>query len=87
VIPVISQVEPKPNYRVKLRFDDGQEGEVDIASLVTFTGVFEPLKDPAYFARVMVHQESGTIVWPNGADLDPVILHDLIMKHPQFPSD
>jgi hypothetical protein len=37
--------------------------------------VFEPLKDPSYFARVRVDQELGSVVWPNGADLDPDVLY------------
>ena len=43
--------------------------EVDIARLTPFTGVFEPLKDPAYFAQVRVEPDIGTIVWPSGAQL------------------
>jgi len=34
-------------------------------------GVFAALQDPGAFARVTVDSEAGTIVWPNGADLDP----------------
>jgi hypothetical protein len=39
--------------------------------------MFEPLKDPAFFARVSV--EHGTVVWPNGVDLDPLVLHGDLM--------
>ena len=39
-------------------------------------GVFAPLQDPAYFARVSVDADAGTIVWPNGADLDPDVLYE-----------
>ena len=38
--------------------------------------VFEPLKDPAYFAQVTVDAELGTVVWPNGADLAPDALYE-----------
>jgi len=38
-------------------------------------GVFAPLKDPAIFAQVRIHAELGTVVWPNGADLDPDVLY------------
>jgi hypothetical protein len=38
--------------------------------------MFEPLRDVAYFARVAVDAELGTIVWPNGADLAPDVLHE-----------
>lgn len=38
--------------------------------------VFEPLRqDPELFRQVRVDQELGTVVWPNGADLDPDVLH------------
>lgn len=62
-------------YRLRLGFNDGSEGEVDIAARVPFEGVFEPLRDPAEFARVRVDAELGTIVWPGGADIDPWVLH------------
>ena len=39
--------------------------------------VFEPVLDPAYFARVFVDHQLGTIVWPNGADFAPETLHEL----------
>lgn len=74
-IPVIVGVVAGPEYRLALRFADGRSGEVDIAAMVTFTGVFEPLKDRDYFARVRVDSEAGSIVWPNGSDLDPVVLY------------
>jgi len=37
--------------------------------------VLAALRDPALFARVEVDAEAGTIVWPNGADLDPDVLY------------
>lgn len=37
--------------------------------------VFEPLTDADYFAQVRVDDQLGTVVWPNGADLDPLVLH------------
>jgi hypothetical protein len=66
------------NYKLHLRFEDNQEGVVDIQQQIKFTGVFEPLKDPNYFAQVKVNPELGTIQWPNGADLDPDVLYGLI---------
>lgn len=62
-------------HRLFLRFSDGRSGELDLAPLLDFTGVFAPLRDPAYFAQVRLDSELGTIVWPNGADLDPDVLH------------
>ena len=62
-------------HRLHLRFEDGVEGEVDIAALVAFTGMLAPLADPTYFAEVTTDAETGTVTWPNGADLDPDVLY------------
>jgi hypothetical protein len=40
------------------------------------------LKDRACFAQVRVGPEFGTIVWPNGADLDPLVLYSRITGSP-----
>jgi hypothetical protein len=69
-------------YRLKLRFEDGAEGIVDVASCVSFTGVFAPLKDPKDFASVRLNPELGTIYWPCGADLDPDVLYSLVTGKP-----
>jgi hypothetical protein len=61
-------------YRLYLRYDDGAAGEVDLMPLLQFTGMFEPLRDPAYFTLMRVDMDAGTIVWPNGADLCPDVL-------------
>ena len=71
----IVAVEPRAGGRLHLRFEDGVHGEVDVAELVTFTGIFAPLADPTEFAKAAVDAETGTVSWPNGADLDPVVLY------------
>jgi len=63
------------DYRLQLRFEDGVEGVIDLARRVSFRGVFEPLRDVDYFARVRVDPEPGTVVRPNGADPDPDVLY------------
>ena len=62
-------------YRVRLRFEDGVTGELDLSDVIRFEGVFEPLRDPATFAGLSVSPDLGTICWPNGADLDPDVLY------------
>jgi hypothetical protein len=71
----ITQVEALQNHRLLVTFRDGERREIDIAHLVSFTGIFAPLQDPAYFRRVTVNPDLGTIVWPNGADLCPDVLY------------
>jgi hypothetical protein len=38
-------------------------------------GVFAPIKDAAYVARVRIVDDGATIGWPNSADIDPVMLY------------
>ncbi len=66
------------DYRLHLEFEDGVEGVVDLAHYLSFRGIFEPMRDAAYFAQVHVDPELGTVAWPNGADLDPDVLYGRI---------
>jgi len=54
-------------------FDDGMVRRVDLEPELDGE-VFEPLKDPGFFAQV--HIEGGTIAWPNGADLATEFLYE-----------
>lgn len=74
--------EPLDGYRLRLRFEDGTEGVVDVAKLIPFTGVFAELKDPKAFAAVTVNRELGTVCWPGGADLDPDVLYSIVSGEP-----
>ena len=78
----IVKVEPRGGCRLWLQFQDGVEGEVDLGPELTFQGVFAPLRDPTYFARVRVNPELGTICWPNDADWDPLVLYSLVTGRP-----
>jgi len=63
-------------HRLWVSFDNGASGEVDLAGQLKGV-VFEPLRDPEFFARVSVDPELETVVWPNGADLAP----EFLFKH------
>ena len=79
MLPRIRSAVAVGEYRLHLTFSDGLAGEVDLHDdVVARGGVFGPLEDPAYFARVTVDPEAGTVVWPNGVDLDPDVLHDAV---------
>jgi hypothetical protein len=73
----VAAVEVIGEHRLRLRFEDGAEGELDLSAW-PWRGVFEPLRDPEFFAKVKLDDELGTIVWPNGADLAPESLHEWV---------
>jgi hypothetical protein len=75
----VTSVEVVGDHRLRLTFEDGAEGEVNLSGW-RWRGVFEPLADPSYFLRVSLDSELGTIVWPNGADLAPETLHAWVVR-------
>jgi len=80
MLPRITSVEVLDRFRIRLGFTDGTQGEVDLAPYLG-RGVFEPLvRDRSLFEAVRVDPELETIVWPNGADMDPDVLYDLAHK-------
>ncbi|MGQ0816340.1 MAG: DUF2442 domain-containing protein [Gemmatimonadota bacterium] len=75
--PRITEVAARTPYVVELSFTDGSRGTVDLAQWIRGSrGVFATLQDPSFFAQVSVDRDAGTIVWPNGADLDPDVLYE-----------
>lgn len=67
---------PLDGYKLALRFSDGTTREVDLEGEL-WGPVFEPVRDLLVFRQVAVDRELGTIVWPNGADMDPDVLRGL----------
>ncbi|HEY5139512.1 MAG TPA: DUF2442 domain-containing protein [Methylococcales bacterium] len=62
-------------YRIRLRFNDGAQGVVDLSDCLDGE-VFEPLKDIKNFKSFRVDADIETIVWDNGADMAPEFLYD-----------
>lgn len=74
----VRSVQPLDGYRVRLAFSDGFERVVDLGPYLKGP-IFKLIRDPEYFSKVQVNPETGTIAWPNGADIDPLVLrYDLV---------
>jgi hypothetical protein len=73
------------DYVIRLKFNDGAEGFVDLADEL-YGEMFAPLKDVDLFRNFRVDPEIKTVVWPNGADLAPEFLHDRLLV-PAEPGD
>ncbi|MBZ0258316.1 DUF2442 domain-containing protein [bacterium] len=69
----IIEAAPLNGFHVSLKFNNGDEKEMDLKPFLTGP-VFEPIKnDPALFKQVFL--DGGTICWPTGADIDPYVLY------------
>ncbi len=83
MFPRIKRVKHLQNYRLALTFTNGETGEIDLRDrIVNRGGVFLALEEIAVFKQVQVDPESGTLVWPNGVDLDPDVLYSKTMAVP-----
>lgn len=65
------------DYKVWLSFNDGAEGEIDLAPEL-YGEIFEPLKDKEFFRSFQL--EGHTLSWSNGADFAPEFLREQITE-------
>jgi hypothetical protein len=71
----ITTVKPLEGFQVWLEFTDGTSRAVDLQPYL-HGPIFEPIRnDPQIFRTVKVDARMGTIMWDNGADIDPDVLY------------
>jgi hypothetical protein len=63
------------DHFVHIVFSNGTAGNVDLSPFIG-QGVFEPLLDMTYFKKFFA--DGWTISWPNGADIAPETLYELV---------
>ena len=80
-------VKALPQYRLRVVYSDGVEGEVDLSDLVG-QGVFSVFSDPEFFGRVSI-ASGGEITWEDKVDICPDAVYlDITGKAPEelFPN-
>jgi len=83
--PDITDVAVPVHGRLRLTFADGLTGEVDVLERMNGP-VFERARTPEGFTEAHVDPETGTVCWPEGADLAPDTLYERIrtLADPSF---
>jgi hypothetical protein len=74
-VHTVTRFEEVAPFTLRVWSEDGTTQVVDFRPVLSGQ-VFGPLADPRMFNQVRLDEESGTLVWPNGADFDPATLHD-----------
>lgn len=70
----VQTAEPLAGWSVRVQFTNGEVREVDLTPYLGAGPIFAAIRhDPALFRAVVV--AGGTLVWPNGADIDPDVLY------------
>lgn len=75
--PDITAAEVVRHGVLRLTFADGLSGEVDVLDRMRGP-VFKGARTSDGFAKVEVDSETGTVVWPDGADLAPDTLYERV---------
>ena len=70
-------------YTLDIRFADGANQIIDFFPVLGGE-LYGPLQEETLFRQVSVDLEVHTLVWPNGADFDPAILHDWPIYKEEF---
>ena len=76
--PRVKSVSAAPGYKLRIKFNNGEEGVYDCGHLLDF-GVFKELRDENYFKQVKV--SDGTVMWPHEQDICPDTLYLDSMKN------
>ena len=71
----VAEVEALPCFRLRVRFNDGTAGVVDMASFVKSesAGIFAGLRNENLFRQVKL--SLGAVTWPGDLDLAPDAMH------------
>lgn len=72
----ITHVQVVGPHSLELEFDNGVRKRVNLRREL-YGPIFEPLRDPAYFALAYLDPDSRTVTWPNRADIAPDYLYEM----------
>ncbi|MCI0554748.1 MAG: DUF2442 domain-containing protein [Anaerolineae bacterium] len=78
----VTHVKVVGEFSLELTFDNGVRKRVNLRKEL-YGPIFEPLRDPSFFAKAYVDPDSRTVSWPNGADFAPDFLYQL--EPEEFP--
>lgn len=65
------------DFKIKLVFEDGTAGIVDLEKIIEKGGVFTELKDQKKFKLFFIHKELKVLTWDNESDIAPETLYKL----------
>lgn len=74
--PDVSDVQALTDRIVRLHYADATWAEVDLLPLLRGPLYEQIVHDDVMFRQVFVDPQTGTIAWPNGADVAPEILRE-----------
>ncbi len=77
-IIVVTKARHVADKIIELTFSDGLKGAVDFSRWIEMYPFFAPLREPEYFKNFSL--DGWTVSWPNGADIAPETLYEIVVK-------
>jgi hypothetical protein len=71
----ITSADYEHDYRIKLKFNTGEEGVVDLSDLIEKYSIAQPLKNIGEFKQFFL-DEWPTLAWSCGFDVSPETLYE-----------
>ena len=71
----VESFEKMAPFTLRVQFSNGTSQIIDFLPILKGE-LYGPLQNPVNFDQVSIDPEVHTLVWPNGADFDPAILHN-----------
>lgn len=70
----VKSVQVLEDWQVRVWFTNGEQRTIDLLPYIGSGPIFEPVRNDYSFFQAM-RVDGGTVVWPNGADIDPDVLY------------
>ena len=70
-------------FMLRVQFEDGTSQLIDFRPVLAGE-MYGPLANPHLFDSVKLDEEAHTLLWANGTDFDPAILHDWPVRGPEL---
>ncbi len=81
-LPHVTAVTVLRQWRLRVSFNDGFTGDVDLSDLKDAGPYWEPLRDAEFFAKAFVDPRSRTVAWPGDVDIAPETLYEDARNNP-----
>jgi hypothetical protein len=75
MVPDVVSATYKDNYKIEIKFEDGEKGIVDFSKYLDKGGVISRFRDINSFKSFKVNSELGVLSWGDEVDVAPETLY------------
>jgi hypothetical protein len=72
----LKEIQVMDGYKIRVRFEDGKQGTVDLSKIISQGGVFSRLKERSLFEQAYVNEDWAVLCWPGDIDIAPETLYE-----------